>query len=146
LHPRGHPSSSGQFPRCSSDSHPWPHSRDSESISSSEPESADRSTKDIQRLASNLDNQKLITILVRIYFRLASINYQQVYAQYRTSFLREGQQSMVMLINLLGRERTATAIQYGMIATGISAAVITVVGTIGTNPNLMLTTVANALK
>lgn len=53
---------------------------------------------------------------------------------------------MVMLINLLGRERTATAIQYGMIATGISAAVITVVGTIGTNPNLMLTTVANALK
>jgi Flp pilus assembly pilin Flp len=51
-----------------------------------------------------------------------------------------------MLIEFFTKERAASAIQYGMIATGISATIITVAATIGTNPNVMLTTVANALK
>jgi pilus assembly protein Flp/PilA len=40
----------------------------------------------------------------------------------------------------------ATAIEYGLIAAGISVAIVTVVGTLGTNLNATFTTVANALK
>jgi pilus assembly protein Flp/PilA len=40
----------------------------------------------------------------------------------------------------------ATAIEYGLIAAGISVAIVTVVGTLGTKLNATFTTVANALK
>jgi pilus assembly protein Flp/PilA len=40
----------------------------------------------------------------------------------------------------------ATAIEYGIIAAGISVAIITVLGTTGTNLNTTFTTVATAIK
>jgi pilus assembly protein Flp/PilA len=43
-------------------------------------------------------------------------------------------------------ESGATAIEYGLIAAGISVAIVTVVGTVGTKLNATFTTVANALK
>jgi pilus assembly protein Flp/PilA len=43
-------------------------------------------------------------------------------------------------------EEGATAIEYGLIAAGISIAIITVVGTIGTSLNTTFTSIATALK
>ena len=43
-------------------------------------------------------------------------------------------------------EAGATAIEYGLIAAGISVAIITVVGTLGTTLNTTFTSVATALK
>jgi pilus assembly protein Flp/PilA len=43
-------------------------------------------------------------------------------------------------------ESGATAIEYGLIAAGISVAIVVVVQTLGTNLNATFTTVANALK
>jgi pilus assembly protein Flp/PilA len=43
-------------------------------------------------------------------------------------------------------ENGATAIEYGLIAAGISVAILTVVFTIGTNLNTKFTSVATALK
>ena len=43
-------------------------------------------------------------------------------------------------------ESGATAIEYGLIAAGISVAIITVVGTIGTKINATFTSVQTALK
>ncbi len=43
-------------------------------------------------------------------------------------------------------ESGATAIEYGLIAAGISVAIIAVVQGIGTNLNLTFTSVQNALK
>jgi pilus assembly protein Flp/PilA len=43
-------------------------------------------------------------------------------------------------------ESGATAIEYGLIAAGISVVIITVVGTIGTNLNTTFTTVGTGLK
>jgi pilus assembly protein Flp/PilA len=40
----------------------------------------------------------------------------------------------------------ATAIEYGLIAAGISVAIVTVVGTVGTKLNATFTTIANAIK
>ena len=40
----------------------------------------------------------------------------------------------------------ATAIEYGLIAAGISVAIVVVVQTLGTDLNATFTTVANALK
>jgi pilus assembly protein Flp/PilA len=40
----------------------------------------------------------------------------------------------------------ATAIEYGLIAAGISIAIVTVVGTVGTKLNATFTTIANAVK
>jgi len=52
--------------------------------------------------------------------------------------------------NLVARfakdETGATAIEYGLIAAGISVAIITVVGTVGTKLNATFTSVAAALK
>jgi pilus assembly protein Flp/PilA len=51
---------------------------------------------------------------------------------------------------LLGKfvqnEDGATAIEYGLIAAGISVAIITVVGTLGSSLNTTFTSVATALK
>jgi pilus assembly protein Flp/PilA len=46
----------------------------------------------------------------------------------------------------LANESGATAIEYGLIAAGISVAIITVVGTVGTSLNSTFTSVATALK
>ena len=43
-------------------------------------------------------------------------------------------------------ESGATAIEYGLIAAGISVAIITVVGTLGANLNTTFTSVSTALK
>jgi pilus assembly protein Flp/PilA len=43
-------------------------------------------------------------------------------------------------------ESGATAIEYGLIAAGISVAIITVVNTIGTNLNTKFNSIATALK
>jgi len=51
-----------------------------------------------------------------------------------------------MFKNFLMNESGATAIEYGLIAAGISIAIITVVVTIGTKLNTTFTTVATALK
>jgi pilus assembly protein Flp/PilA len=50
------------------------------------------------------------------------------------------------LTRFLNNEDGATAIEYGLIAAGISIAIITVVGTLGTNLNNTFTSVATALK
>ena len=56
----------------------------------------------------------------------------------------------VLDMNLLARfakdESGATAIEYGLIAAGISVAIITVVGTVGTKLNTTFTSVSTALK
>ena len=43
-------------------------------------------------------------------------------------------------------ENGATAIEYGLIAAGISVAIITVVGTVGSSLNTTFTSVQTALK
>jgi pilus assembly protein Flp/PilA len=43
-------------------------------------------------------------------------------------------------------ESGATAIEYGLIAAGISVAIITVVASVGTNLNTTFTSVATAIK
>ena len=53
---------------------------------------------------------------------------------------------MNMFKNFLADESGATAIEYGLIAAGISIAIITVVGTLGTKLNAIFTTVQTALK
>jgi pilus assembly protein Flp/PilA len=50
------------------------------------------------------------------------------------------------LNNFLTNESGATAIEYGLIAAGISVAIITVVGTLGTSLNTTFTSVATAIK
>jgi pilus assembly protein Flp/PilA len=53
---------------------------------------------------------------------------------------------MILLAAFVGDETAATAIEYGLIAAGISVAIVVVVQTVGTNLNTTFTTVANALK
>jgi pilus assembly protein Flp/PilA len=53
---------------------------------------------------------------------------------------------MSMLKSFLTNESGATAIEYGLIAAGISVAIITVVGTLGTSLNATFTSVQTALK
>jgi pilus assembly protein Flp/PilA len=53
---------------------------------------------------------------------------------------------MSTIVRFFGDESGATAIEYGLIAAGISVAIVVVVQTVGTNLNGTFTTVANALK
>jgi pilus assembly protein Flp/PilA len=53
---------------------------------------------------------------------------------------------MNMLRKFLTNESGATAIEYAMIAAGISIAIVTVVGGLGSKVNTMFTTVSTALK
>ena len=53
---------------------------------------------------------------------------------------------MHLVKRFLVNESGATAIEYGLIAAGISIAIITVVGTVGTKLNATFTSVATALK
>jgi pilus assembly protein Flp/PilA len=53
---------------------------------------------------------------------------------------------MKYLVQFLKDESGATAIEYGLIAAGISVAIITVVNTLGTQLNTTFTSVSNALR
>ena len=53
---------------------------------------------------------------------------------------------MALFSKFVNDQSGATAIEYGLIAGGISVAIVTVVGTLGTKLNATFTTVANALK
>jgi pilus assembly protein Flp/PilA len=53
---------------------------------------------------------------------------------------------MSLLSAFIKDKTAATAIEYGLIAAGISVAIVVVVQTVGTNLNTTFTTVANALK
>jgi pilus assembly protein Flp/PilA len=53
---------------------------------------------------------------------------------------------MSTVLRFLRDEGGATAIEYGLIAAGISVAILTVVFTIGTNLNTKFESVATALK
>jgi pilus assembly protein Flp/PilA len=51
-----------------------------------------------------------------------------------------------LLSSFLRNESGATAIEYGLIAAGISVAIITVVATLGSKLNTVFTSVSTALK
>jgi pilus assembly protein Flp/PilA len=51
-----------------------------------------------------------------------------------------------LISSFLKDETAATAIEYGLIAAGISVAIITVVGTVGTSLTKTFTSIATALK
>jgi pilus assembly protein Flp/PilA len=52
---------------------------------------------------------------------------------------------MSKLVAFLKNESGATAIEYGLIAAGISVAIIAIVQTMGTNLNLKFTSISDAL-
>jgi pilus assembly protein Flp/PilA len=52
---------------------------------------------------------------------------------------------MTAIKKFLGNESGATAIEYGLIAAGISVAIVTVVGTIGTDVTAAFQAIADAL-
>jgi len=53
---------------------------------------------------------------------------------------------MSQLVRFLRDQSGATAIEYGLIAAGISVAIITVVASLGTSLNTTFTSVQTALK
>ncbi len=53
---------------------------------------------------------------------------------------------MTKLLNFLRDENGATAIEYGLIAAGISVAIIAAVNTVGTNLNTTFTSISTQLK
>jgi pilus assembly protein Flp/PilA len=53
---------------------------------------------------------------------------------------------MSKFLRFVRDESGATAIEYGLIAAGISVAIITVVGTLGTALNVTFTSVQTAVK
>ena len=53
---------------------------------------------------------------------------------------------MKLISQFVKDESGATAIEYGLIAAGISVAIITVVGTLGSKLNTTFTSVQNALN
>jgi pilus assembly protein Flp/PilA len=58
-----------------------------------------------------------------------------------------GNATMKKLLSRFAKDESgATAIEYGLIAAGISVAIITVVGTLGTKLNTTFTSVQTALK
>jgi len=59
---------------------------------------------------------------------------------------RKGTRMKVMIRKFIGDESGATAIEYGLIAAGISVAIIAVVQSLGTALNTTFTSVATALK
>jgi pilus assembly protein Flp/PilA len=52
----------------------------------------------------------------------------------------------ILIRKFIDDQNGATAIEYGLIAAGISVAIITVVGTLGSQLNTTFTSVATALK
>jgi pilus assembly protein Flp/PilA len=61
-------------------------------------------------------------------------------------YRRNKERSMKMVAKFLKNEDGATAIEYGLIAAGISVAIITIVQTLGTSLNTTFTSVNTALK
>jgi pilus assembly protein Flp/PilA len=59
---------------------------------------------------------------------------------------RKGLTMKMLFASFMHDESGATAIEYGLIAAGISVAIITVVGTLGTSLNTTFTSVQTALK
>jgi pilus assembly protein Flp/PilA len=53
---------------------------------------------------------------------------------------------MIILLRFLREERGATAIEYGLIAAGISIAIIVAVAGVGSSLNTTVTSVSTALK
>jgi pilus assembly protein Flp/PilA len=53
---------------------------------------------------------------------------------------------MSMILRFCRDEKGATAIEYGLIAAGISVAIITVLSSLGTSLNTTFTSVQTALK
>jgi pilus assembly protein Flp/PilA len=53
---------------------------------------------------------------------------------------------MTKIIEFLKNESGATAIEYGLIAAGISIAIITVVNTLGSTLNTKFTSISNSLN
>ena len=51
-----------------------------------------------------------------------------------------------LLWSFVGNESGATAIEYGLLAAGISVAIIAVVAALGTNLNTTFSTVSSAVK
>jgi pilus assembly protein Flp/PilA len=51
-----------------------------------------------------------------------------------------------LVLRFLSDDKGATAIEYGLIAAGISVAIIAVVAALGTNLNTTFSTVSTALK
>jgi pilus assembly protein Flp/PilA len=64
----------------------------------------------------------------------------------RLSSMTFGQDTMTLIVKLLKDESGATAIEYGLIAAGISVAIIAVVQGLGTKLNSTFTSVQNALN
>jgi pilus assembly protein Flp/PilA len=60
--------------------------------------------------------------------------------------LRRIHQMNQLIRSFLNSKSAATAIEYGIVAAGISVAIVTVLGTTGTNLNATFTTVATAIK
>jgi pilus assembly protein Flp/PilA len=53
---------------------------------------------------------------------------------------------IITLKKFLAEESGATAIEYGLIAAGISVAIVTVVGTVGSSLQATFTSLASSLK
>jgi pilus assembly protein Flp/PilA len=70
----------------------------------------------------------------------------QVMANLRESPAARSGAHMSRIARFFQDESGATAIEYGLIAAGLSVAIVVVVQTLGTNLNATFTTVANALK
>ena len=60
--------------------------------------------------------------------------------------LMSSESAMSILLRFVGDESGATAIEYGLIAAGISVAIIAVVQGLGSNLNATFTSVSTALK
>jgi len=59
---------------------------------------------------------------------------------------KPGASRMSKIVAFLKNESGATAIEYGLIAAGISVAIIAVVNTIGTNLNTKFSSISTQLK
>ena len=59
---------------------------------------------------------------------------------------RKGTPMSILLNRFINDERAATAIEYGLIAAGISVAIVTVVLSVGSSLNMNFTTIATAIK
>ena len=68
-------------------------------------------------------------------------------AQYAAGWVDQKEHTMgIKLAKFLHDDRGATAIEYGLIAAGISVAIITAVSALGTALNTTFTSVSTALK
>jgi pilus assembly protein Flp/PilA len=76
----------------------------------------------------------------------ASIAVKFLFVSSATSSMHRGREMMKLFSQFFQDESGATAIEYGLIAAGISIAIITVVGTLGSKLNTTFNSVATAVK